>query len=440
MKYFFPVFLLTMLWGAQHLFARELPLQQISDPACKAQHRSSHSQECKRDFTIPNDETVFKSPGMTTDKLLFSVLYKGSYKNWHSDLWGHPGVDIVSAKGTPLYAIWEGEVIKAQMMNWFWNAVVIKHYLENGEIIYSNYSHMEKIIVTEWELVIAWQNIWTIWNSWFTMWPLWNHIDFQITTQESPSHPYGYYWCSAGYMSAVQNGLCTDELEKATLDPLALLRSNIWTISVPRKDTSVSTKNTTKPLITSENIQNNKGISSSEDQSWWKNVSTKWSTLPNVATINMDEIEVVLDNSTSTLKLAESLPRIVAVSETTPSVIWKTHPSNWEKSKSKSQTQWPTQIWNYLIQSTMDTLDVRAWAFAKLTISVTDLEWNPINWMLDAPISLKTTGNISTFVDGFQFIIWGKKQVVVSAWENWNGEIEIQRNKQTTKKILIDVK
>lgn len=440
MKYFFPVLLWALIWWGQYVFARELPLQQISDPACKALHRSDHTEDCKRDFTLPSDQTVFKSNEMTTEKLLFSVLYKWSYHNGHSNMWGHPWVDIVSAKWTPLYAIWDGEVTRAKMVNGFWNTVVIKHTLENGDIIYSNYSHMEKIYVTVWETVQAWQNIWTIGNSWFTMWALGNHIDFQITTEQSPSHPYGYMWCTAWYMNAVQKWLCREQLNKATLEPLSLLKSNRQTISHKWKWISKAKHSMweKKPLITSKtlasidlNVQEDSHTAGRIDVS-----SKRWS-LPKVASIKMSDIDVhiwhVSDNKEK--PLPTSSPRLAQADTTKKRVVKKTN----KKPIQNRKKEWPQQVWNYLIDTVIDNTSMKAWTFWKLTITITDLEGNPINGMLDEKITLQTRWGISSFINEFQFVIWGKKQVVISTQEKgkWTIDLSIWWNNLSSKSIIV---
>lgn len=224
MKFFFST-CIVLLSGIQIALARQLPLAQISDPSCKSMHWDAHTWDCKIDFTLP-DETVFSSPKNATEKLLFSVLYKWSYHDGHTLSGGHPGIDIVSAKGTPLYSIAHGEVTKAWWINGYGNTVVVKH-TDGIETVYSNYAHMDTIEVAEWDNITEWQKLWEIGNTWFTMWANGNHVDFQITTDTSPSHPYGHTACPQWYREATQTGVCNTILDQYTLDPLAFLSSKI---------------------------------------------------------------------------------------------------------------------------------------------------------------------------------------------------------------------
>ncbi len=207
--------------------ARQLPLEQISDPGCKALHRSDHNSDCKLPFSLP-DQTVFSLAGNSTEKLLFSVLYKWSYHNGHKTTWWHPGLDIVSAKGTPLVSIADGEVIKAQTINGYGKTVVVKHTTAR-ETIYANYAHMDTIWVEVGQLVKEWQKLWEIGNTGFTMWALGNHVDFQITKDISPSHPYGHTACSAGYRDATQTWVCNHTLDMYTYDPYEFLLDKLET-------------------------------------------------------------------------------------------------------------------------------------------------------------------------------------------------------------------
>jgi len=210
---------------AQTAVARQAPLLEISDPSCKSLHRSQHSDECKSEFILPK-ETVVSWPENTTEKLLFSVLYESSYHSNDGDSWGHPGIDIVSAKWTPVVAIFDWIVTKSKLSTGYGNVIVIKHQ-DGEETVYSNYAHLDTRDVQEWDTVHQWQKIWEIGNTWFTIGPLGNHLDFQITTEISPSHPYAYIDCDATYMDAVQHWLCKTKLYQATHNPFDFLHAKL---------------------------------------------------------------------------------------------------------------------------------------------------------------------------------------------------------------------
>lgn len=58
-------------------------------------------------------------------------------------------------------------------------------------------------------------------RSGFSIGPYGYHLDFQITTADSPSHPYGFHDCEKwGYYDVVNEWRCKDKLAKYTVDPL----------------------------------------------------------------------------------------------------------------------------------------------------------------------------------------------------------------------------
>lgn len=209
----------------QAVSAWQLPLQEISDPSCKSLHWSDHDTSCKKVFELPT-ETVVSWPQNTIQKLFFSVLYESSYQTNDGRSGWHPGIDIVSAKGTPVVAIHDGIVTRSDVSNGYGNVVVIKH-TEGEEVVYSNYAHLDIASVNKWDTVTAWQKIWEIGNTWFTIWPLGNHLDFQITTPLSPTHPYAYADCEAWYMKAVAHWLCSTNLHLATHNPFDFLHAKL---------------------------------------------------------------------------------------------------------------------------------------------------------------------------------------------------------------------
>ena len=87
-------------------------------------------------------------------------------------------------------------------------------------MIFTNYSHLDKIFVKVGDSIEKKQKF-EKWNSWFSIWKYGNHLDFQITTDMSPAHPYGFgefYW--GKYMDIVNQWLHQEKLELYIINPI----------------------------------------------------------------------------------------------------------------------------------------------------------------------------------------------------------------------------
>lgn len=214
---------LGVFWSSLSTHAFSLPFDQVSDPYCqKWIHRSELDESCKIDFELP-DPSVFESASNSREKLQFSVLYKDDYADWYRTDAGHPGLDFVSAEWTPLLSITDGIVINSEFKNWYGNTIIVKS-TSTWEELYFNYAHLEKRHVQEGDTVTEWEQIWTIGRTWFVMWKRWYHLELQITKANSPIHPYSHSECTqATYMEAVETGICNNDLDKYTINPLTRL-------------------------------------------------------------------------------------------------------------------------------------------------------------------------------------------------------------------------
>jgi murein DD-endopeptidase MepM/ murein hydrolase activator NlpD len=80
-------------------------------------------------------------------QLIYSDLWGGTYDDGRDTAnGGSPGIDIVSSKGTSVYAIADGTVVQASYKFGIGNSVTIKHKY-NGSYIYSSYSHLDEFYV-----------------------------------------------------------------------------------------------------------------------------------------------------------------------------------------------------------------------------------------------------------------------------------------------------
>jgi len=139
--------------------------------------------------------------------------------------WTHLWVDIATSKWTPVYAIWDWKVVFVWWKKGRWKVVVIRHKFK-WKYIYSNYAHLSKITVKNWQYVKEWTKIWEVWSTWHSYW---NHLHFQIDKNQSIwYHPFWFRSCSKGHsiFSIVNNTFCLKEVLENTVDPLGFLATN----------------------------------------------------------------------------------------------------------------------------------------------------------------------------------------------------------------------
>lgn len=208
---------ITALW-------RNFPLKEVAQPMCRWTQRDSLNKDCKVDI-------IAWSHNKDIWTLLFSALWWTSYKTPADAKSGwHPSLDLPSSEGTPVYAIHDGEVVSASERAGYGLSITIKHNL-NNQYIFSNYSHLNEMLVKKWDIVKGNTLIGKVGCTWFSI--SWdptrcgNHLDFQLTTDKSPSHPYGYGDCKEwAYFDAVEKWLCADKLRAYTIDPLVFFATH----------------------------------------------------------------------------------------------------------------------------------------------------------------------------------------------------------------------
>ena len=203
------------------------PLKQVSTLECRTQYFEDMDESCKINLPIIRWANYAAYMHNTTYRSIYTTLRAAPYSDtWNQEIWAHAWIDIATARGTPLYSIWNGVVYSAGWNSSYGNLVRIK-YIYNWEIVYWVYAHMDTIEVEVWQAVTRWQKIWTVWNTGNTTWALWwYHVHFEIDKDNWWRPAYSYTNCKdldKWHYKIIQNGLCRTELFKYQYDPIKIL-------------------------------------------------------------------------------------------------------------------------------------------------------------------------------------------------------------------------
>lgn len=234
------------------------PIQEIPDwshTTSAEQKMSYHDIPKSKLISIPtykNDYLIFPSASLVwgnkehdlirNTKITYSVAYAGSYDltNSGEGKGSHPAVDIKTLAGTPVYAIANGVTIKVgNDSNGFGNHLVLEHQNvpdPNGSgqsvDLYSSYSHMSKVFITQGEIVKKGQVIGEVGA---TGAATTNHLHFQIDNALAPWHPYWPFTnadakaAGVNFWDAVSAGVGKDNVYKYTYNPFKWIAANLNT-------------------------------------------------------------------------------------------------------------------------------------------------------------------------------------------------------------------
>jgi len=212
----------------------EYPLKKVSTLECRTLYRDDMPDNCKIDLPIIHWANYNKYQDSVWYRDIYTTLRWASYsESRNPDVWAHAGVDIATARGTPLYSIWNWKVYFAWWNSAYGNVIKIK-YLYKWEYIYVIYSHMDTIEIEQWQTVNKWQRIWTVWNSGNTFGALWGyHVHFEVSKDAWWRPKYSYLNCpdlSKWHYKIIQEWLCREQLLANEYDPIKLIE---WNYSVP---------------------------------------------------------------------------------------------------------------------------------------------------------------------------------------------------------------
>lgn len=334
------------------------PLKEVAKPSCKAQNRSELPADCKIALPVIAKANYAAYKDNQLVRLIYSVLWGAPYSDSRDmTKWSHEWIDITSSEGTPIYAIEDGEVVRARAAVWYGNLVTIKHKLSNGNVVYSIYWHLASITTKEWVSVREGQQIGTMGHEWMARG---NHLHFAINTTKD--NTYAFLWCGdypkTGDYEVVEKWLCRDTLFARTVDPIAFIE---WNGIIPTA-TTLSTsriiiKNNRRTIValppTPEPIKTN------------TIVATTTPTIPKVTT-------PVTNPTISTVKATTSFSS-----------------SSVKTSDSFLKTRQVSVVSNF--GTTM-----KKWGSSSIGIVITDANGKKFTWVLDKEVSITPTKNIVT--------------------------------------------
>lgn len=440
---------------------REFPLQEISLPQCKIYTWAQMPDECKAQLPILRPSSYNIQRLQTAARLTYSMLRWSSYDDGRNTAaWGHPGIDLPTAQGTPVYAIGNGVVIKAEYTQWYGNNVTIEHR-DGDKKIYSSYSHLDTINVQKWTSVKEGQNIGTVGKSGTSIWPFGNHLDFQIITSDSIQWPYGYADCPAWYERAVNQWICRENLKAAQIDPLVFFEQkdvDNWTTFMELQQ-KIATTRTPSPLRTTTRIPtmvSSRGIQGFfsttlenepddvSDNVWDNeeaNKQPKNSSGSDEHNNSADETE----NNTKEWSALLSKPLLLEdpqnqkdLEHTSASKEQEQVP--WNSTISQEWTWITTYDGKYRFRLQTSTPHIDKWDTSTIELLIQDAKGNNVQGLLTAPLQAKVNNNsVEVFPSAVSFVQDGKKMLRITGENAGKSTISISYDLQEIATISITV-
>lgn len=206
------------------------PLKQVSTFKCRQLIKpwSELDNSCKVSLPIIQKAHYADYRSDTEYTNIYTTLWWATYNDgWDNDKGDHAGVDIASAKWTPLYAVAHGIVTFAGTQAGYGNVVKIM-FVYKWVTYHAVYGHMNSIAVNKGEIVEQGQQIGEVGNSGSTFWALgWYHVHFEIDKDNGWRPAYYYQWCEAlkdHSLTQITNGwLCRAYREQYSYDPIVFI-------------------------------------------------------------------------------------------------------------------------------------------------------------------------------------------------------------------------
>lgn len=201
------------------------PFVEVVDYGCWARYGGDYKvhtfrqspQECRK-----SQPTYTSSSNRDS---IYSMQYMSSYSATTEGTGTHPGVDIRVPVGTPVRAVMAGKVYKVgNQSNGFGNYIVLVHPNvpdpdnPNSSTItlYSNYGHLQSVLVKEGEILHKGDTIAYSGNTGQSTGP---HLDFSVIREGAPFYPF--------YPSTQNEGYTY------TVNPMLYVQSNYDAVSAP---------------------------------------------------------------------------------------------------------------------------------------------------------------------------------------------------------------
>ena len=216
-KSFLALVMFSLLWAFSTASAWSYPVKQVTWNFCE-----QTGAACTIDLPriVWADYLAYKnSPRYRS---IYSVMWWWTYYNWWDFwFWSHQGVDITSTQWTPIFSMWDGEIVEAEEKWDWWNTIVIKHIIW-WTTLWSIYAHLDEILVKVWDQIKEWSLIGKMWKTGNTTGI---HVHFQIDTAEW-KHPYFPKGCEWTITEIVNEWRCWGKIKDNTLDPILFLETN----------------------------------------------------------------------------------------------------------------------------------------------------------------------------------------------------------------------
>jgi len=415
-------------WSLPNNTSFSYPLKQVSTLECRTQYFEDMDESCKINLPIIKWANYAAYMSNTTYRSIYTTLWAAPYSDtWNQEIWAHAWIDVATARGTPLYSIWNGVVYSAGRNSSYGNLVRIK-YIYNWEIVYWVYAHMDTIEVEAWQVVTRWQRIWTVWNTGNTSWALWwYHVHFEIDKDNGWRPAYSYTNCAdldKWHYKIIQNGLCRTELFKYQYDPIKILE---W---IPKseadKPTIYSTVNNNDENIQANTWNQNNVVvntwivastdtehNSAQNTSKPENQTNTWNTTPwNNASNNISDNEN--NKPQETVKPTEETKPIESVNtstwtneQSTTPVQNNPEPQPVHEQTKPTETTSPTQ--NTEPKPQQKDPEVVELNFSKLT-------WMPQHFMTQRDVEMKSKLNTRSLK------LWETLTLDIEVFKKWTRE------------------